>query len=75
MERPHHGLMAWQEAMEVARAVYSLTGEFPVAERFGLTAVRSRNWIPSSGLRETLVSVIRLPPSNGSNACSAGWRH
>jgi four helix bundle protein len=50
--------MAWQEAMEVARAVYSLTGEFPRDERFGLTAQ----------LRRAAVSV----PSNIAEGCARG---
>ncbi len=58
MARPHHGLMAWQEAMEVARAVYSLTGAFPPDERFGLTAQ----------LRRAAVSV----PSNIAEGCARG---
>ena len=58
MARPHHGLMAWQEAMDVARTVYSLTGGFPHEERFGLTAQ----------LRRAAVSV----PSNIAEGCARG---
>lgn len=58
MARPHHGLMAWQEAMDVARTVYSLTGAFPPDERFGLTAQ----------LRRAAVSV----PSNIAEGCARG---
>lgn len=58
MGRPHHGLMAWQEAMDVARTVYAVTGDFPVSERFGLTAQ----------LRRAAVSV----PSNIAEGCARG---
>jgi four helix bundle protein len=34
--RHYRDLVAWQKAMELARAVYSLTEEFPKSETFGL---------------------------------------
>ena len=34
--RHYRDLLAWQKAMELARAVYSLTEEFPKSEMFGL---------------------------------------
>jgi four helix bundle protein len=58
MARPHHGLMAWQEAMDIARTIYALTGGFPRDERFGLTAQ----------LRRAAVSV----PSNIAEGCARG---
>lgn len=38
MARPHHDLKVWQQAMELARAVYMLSRDFPADERFGLTS-------------------------------------
>ena len=58
MTRPHHDLKVWQLAMDLARLVYSLTREFPVDERFGLT----------SQLRCAAVSV----PSNVAEGCARG---
>ena len=46
----HHGLRVWQESMDLVTAVYSLTGQLPKEELFGLT----------SQLRRSAVSV----PSN-----------
>jgi four helix bundle protein len=34
--RHYRDLLAWQKAMELARAVYALTEEFPKSETFGL---------------------------------------
>jgi four helix bundle protein len=34
--RHYRDLIAWQKAMELARAVYSVTEEFPKSETFGL---------------------------------------
>lgn len=50
MERPHYKLKAWQEAMELVKAVYDVSGLFPREEAYGLT----------SQLRRSAVSV----PSN-----------
>jgi four helix bundle protein len=36
--KPHYRLRAWQEAMCLANQVYSWSADFPVDERFGLTA-------------------------------------
>lgn len=35
-------LRIWQEAMEVAQAVYQVTGTFPANEKFGLTSQINR---------------------------------
>jgi four helix bundle protein len=35
--RPHKGLEAWQQAMELCVAVYAATKDLPASERFGLT--------------------------------------
>ena len=37
IQRRHYDLMAWQEGMKLAEAVYALTTGFPADERFGLT--------------------------------------
>jgi len=58
--RPHHGLKVWQEAMELARVVYRVTGGFPSDERFGLTAQ----------MRRSAVSV----PSNIAEGCGRASR-
>lgn len=50
MKRAHHGLMVWQEGMELVSNIYSLTKDFPPEEMYGLT----------SQLRRASVSV----PSN-----------
>jgi hypothetical protein len=34
--RHYRDLIAWQKAMELARAIYTLTEEFPKSETFGL---------------------------------------
>ena len=34
--RHYRDLIAWQKAMELARAIYALTEEFPKSETFGL---------------------------------------
>ncbi len=35
-------LLAWQRAMQMVRAVYELTAQFPAAERFGLSGQMRR---------------------------------
>ena len=35
-------LLAWQRAMQMVRAVYKLTAQFPTAERFGLSGQMRR---------------------------------
>ncbi|MEK7251945.1 MAG: four helix bundle protein [Actinomycetota bacterium] len=40
--RSHRNLTVWQRASDVAESVYRLTGEFPRAEMFGLTAQMRR---------------------------------
>ncbi len=60
MARPHHDLKVWQDAMSLTRAVYELTAEFPVDERFGMT----------SQMRRCAVSV----PSNIAEGCARGSR-
>jgi four helix bundle protein len=69
--KPHHKLVAWQEAMALVRAVYRVTRDFPVEETYGLTSQlrRSAISIPSnvaegagrSGRREFLkfLSIAR----------------
>ena len=47
MKRNHRSLMAWQEAVSLVDAIYEITNDFPVDERFGLT----------SQLRRAAVSV------------------
>ena len=44
MEQPagHRGLRVWQEAMDLAQAVYALTREFPRDEVYGLTSQLNR---------------------------------
>lgn len=39
----HRDLTAWQEAMELAVAVYEKTAEFPREERYGLTSQMRRS--------------------------------
>jgi four helix bundle protein len=48
--KPHHRLVAWQEAMGLVRAVYRVTRAFPAEETYGLTAQlrRSAVSIPSN---------------------------
>ena len=36
MSKPHEQLEAWKYAMKLVKAVYQLTAEFPVEERYGL---------------------------------------
>lgn len=36
MGKPHEQLEAWKFAMQLAKAVYELTANFPVEERYGL---------------------------------------
>jgi four helix bundle protein len=47
MKRSFQGLLVWRQAMDLARACYVLTREFPKEERFGLT----------SQIRRAVVSV------------------
>jgi len=42
VKRKHHDLLAWQEAIKLVRATYSLTQAFPREEQFGLTAQMRR---------------------------------
>ncbi len=37
-QRKHHQLLAWQEAMHLAKLVYNLTALFPREELYGLTS-------------------------------------
>ena len=37
MKRKHHGLKAWQEAIESVKDVYAITASFPKEETYGLT--------------------------------------
>jgi four helix bundle protein len=45
--KPHHKLVAWQEAMALVRAVYSVTRDFPVEETYGLTSQLRRRKLAS----------------------------
>jgi four helix bundle protein len=38
LDKPHKKLKAWQFAMDVVTEVYRLSKDFPVDERYGLTA-------------------------------------
>jgi len=58
MTRPHHDLKVWQQAMDLARLVYTISRDFPAGERFGLT----------SQVRRAAVSV----PSNIAEGCARG---
>ncbi len=58
MKRKHHDLLAWQEAIKLVTAVYSLTKTFPREEQFGLT----------SQMRRAAVSV----PSNIAEGAARG---
>lgn len=40
--RRHQDLLAWQEAMALAKSVYALTAAFPREETYGLTAQMRR---------------------------------
>jgi len=40
--RTYHDLVVWQRADDVAMAVYEITRDFPVDERFGLTSQMRR---------------------------------
>lgn len=46
-ERPHKKLLVWQEAMQLAKQCYSISGKLPEHEKFGM----------SSQLRRASVSV------------------
>jgi four helix bundle protein len=48
--RPHRRLDAWKEAMELVKAIYEITAQFPTTEIYGL----------SSQMRRAAVSI----PSN-----------
>ena len=37
MGKPHERLEAWKFSMELAKAVYQMTAEFPIEERYGLS--------------------------------------
>jgi four helix bundle protein len=45
MGKPHEQLDAWKESMQLVKAVYELTGTFPVEERFGLVSQMRRSAI------------------------------
>ena len=36
MGKPHEQLEAWKYAMQLVKAVYQLTADFPAEERYGL---------------------------------------
>jgi four helix bundle protein len=42
VKRAHHNLLAWQEAIQLVKATYTLTQAFPREEQFGLTAQMRR---------------------------------
>ena len=42
MARPHYNLVAWQEAMSLARLTYEITGPFPQSELYGLVSQMRR---------------------------------
>jgi four helix bundle protein len=42
VKRKHHDLLAWQEAIKLVKATYTLTQAFPREELFGLTAQMRR---------------------------------
>jgi four helix bundle protein len=42
VEKPHKKLDVWQGSMDVARMIYSLTNNFPSAEKFGLVSQMRR---------------------------------
>ena len=42
MKRQHHDLLAWQEAIHLVKAIYSLTRTFPKVEQFALTSQMRR---------------------------------
>lgn len=58
MQRSHHQLDVWKNAMTLAEKIYALTSNFPASERFGLT----------SQLRRAAVSV----PSNIAEGAARG---
>ena len=37
MSKPHEQLEAWKFAMQLVKAVYELTADFPAEERYGLS--------------------------------------
>lgn len=58
MQRSHHQLDVWKNAMTLAETIYDITSTFPDSERFGLT----------SQLRRAAVSV----PSNIAEGAARG---
>ncbi|MEO8157937.1 MAG: four helix bundle protein [Betaproteobacteria bacterium] len=42
MVRPHYNLLAWKSAMALVEDVYTLTGDFPKEEMYGLTSQMRR---------------------------------
>jgi len=60
VRRGHHDLLAWQEAMGLAREVYSASCKMPPEEKFGLT----------SQMRRAAVSV----PANIAEGAARGSR-
>ena len=42
MARKHHNLVAWQQAIALVKAVYTLSGRFPRSETYGLISQMRR---------------------------------
>lgn len=42
MARAHHNLVAWQQAIALVKAVYTLSEQFPPKEAYGLTSQMRR---------------------------------
>lgn len=42
MERKHHDLVVWQQAIALVKKVYALTRDFPPQEMYGLTSQMRR---------------------------------
>lgn len=61
----YRDLIAWQKAMDLAEAIYRLTANFPVSERFGLTMQ----------LRRAAVSVPSNVAEGQGRLSHADFRH